>query len=92
MWGTLGIVTASIYYPLAYKITILELLQNIVSDAIGRKAFTGGIATAALSLTFHYLIAMTWTIFFLLIFPLIRNLLKNTVVIGIAMVCSHGSS
>ncbi len=80
--GTLDITAASLYYPLIYKFRLILLYQNIASGVFGERAFAGGIPMAAIGLTFHYLIALTWTILFFLIFPRIRMLSKNSFATG----------
>lgn len=75
--GTLDITVASIYYPLAYGIKLISLYQGIASGVLGRAAFSGGAGTAILGLTFHYTIALIWTVFFFLIFPRLKVMWKN---------------
>ncbi len=75
--GTLDITVASIYYPAVYGIKLIRMYQGIASGVLGAKAFTGGIATAALGLALHYLIALIWTILFFILYPRIRLLSKN---------------
>jgi hypothetical protein len=81
--GTLDITAASVYYPLTYKFKLILLYQNIASGVFGQNAFAGGLLMAATGLVFHYLIALTWTIFFFLIFPRIKILSKNLLLTGI---------
>ena len=75
--GTLDITVASIYYPLVYGLKLVVLYQGIASGVLGASAFSGGIWTALLGLALHYSIALIWTLFFFLVFPLIRKLSGN---------------
>lgn len=81
--GTLDITVASIYFPLVYKISLMGLYQGIASGVLGVRAFSGGIATAALGLVCHYLIAFIWTVFFFWVYPRIRIMSKNRFITGI---------
>lgn len=80
--GTLDITAASVYYPIAYKFRLIPLYQNIASGVFGVKAFAGGAGMAALGLLFHYFIALSWTVFFFVIFPKLTILSRNRFVTG----------
>ncbi len=80
--GTLDITAASVYYPLANHFRLILLFQNIASGVFGDRAFAGGIPMALIGLMFHYLIALTWTIFFFLISPRIKIASRNRFVTG----------
>lgn len=75
--GTLDITAASLYYPLIYRFKLILLYQNIASGVFGAKAFSGGPGMAALGLLFHYFIALSWTVFFFIIYPKIKIMRKN---------------
>lgn len=75
--GTVDIVVAVVYYPLTAAVTPLGILQGIASGVLGPRAFTGGVATAALGLACHYLIALIWTGWFFLVYPRIPFLSRN---------------
>lgn len=62
--GTLDIASALIYYPLTTPATPVRILQGIASGVLGSQAFSGGLATAALGLALHYLIALIWAAIF----------------------------
>src|SRR5260370_20316671 len=53
--GVLDITAAIVVY--AHVTHVVPLLQGIASGILGRDAFTGGLATAALGLLCHFLIA-----------------------------------
>jgi hypothetical protein len=62
--GTLDITYAIVFSYLRSGTPPERLLQSVASGALGRDAFTGGAATAALGLGFHFLIAFTITALF----------------------------
>ncbi len=59
-----------------------RLLQSVASGALGRDAFTGGAATAALGLGFHFLIAFTITAIFFAVAARAPALTRRPVIIG----------
>ena len=67
--GTLDIAIASTWYPLTAGAHVLRIYQGIASGILGARAFDGGIATAALGLACHYLIALIWTTIYFLAYP-----------------------
>jgi hypothetical protein len=75
--GTLDIISASVYYPLMYKFNVILIYQNIASGVFGAKAFSGGLGMAALGLLFHYFIALSWTVFFFIIYPKMKIMWRN---------------
>jgi hypothetical protein len=82
--GTLDISAAAIYYPLASGVKVTTLLQGIASGVLGDKAFAGGLETAMLGLALHYLIALIWTLVFLLVFRSVKGRFTNLFLIGMA--------
>ncbi len=82
--GTLDITTACIYYPLTTGVRVVRLLQGIASGALGARAFEGGLRTAALGVAFHYVIALIWTLVFLLAARRFRGLTRNAFAVGMA--------
>lgn len=63
MVGTLDILAAIIQTAVAGG-SIVRLLQYIASGVFGKSAFETGWTYAAMGLTFHYAIALGWTVFF----------------------------
>jgi hypothetical protein len=82
--GTLDISAAFIYYPLTSGVKVATLLQGIASGVLGNKAFMGGLETAALGLALHYLIALIWTLIFLLAFRRSKGLRTHLFFVGMA--------
>lgn len=81
--ATIDITVASIYYPFAYKMSLMQLYQGIASGVLGAKAFSYGIGSAALGLLCHYLIALIWTVIFFFIYPGIKILSRSKLIIGV---------
>jgi hypothetical protein len=64
--GTLDILSAIIILA---KGNALGTLKYIASGAFGKAATDGGYEMAALGLLFHYIIAMSWTAGYFLLYP-----------------------
>jgi hypothetical protein len=80
--GTLDISAAVIYYHLAFGVTVATLLQGIASGVLGDKAFMGGLEMVVLGLALHYLIALIWTLIFLLAVRKSTGLRTNLFLVG----------
>lgn len=57
--GLLDAVDAIIAFKLVLGLAPIPIYQFVASGIVGSKAFTGGLATAALGLAIHFLIAFT---------------------------------
>ena len=75
--GTLDITIASTWYPLTTGARVLRIYQGIASGILGARAFDGGLATAALGLACHYLIALIWTTVYFLAYPRLSLLRRS---------------
>jgi uncharacterized membrane protein YagU involved in acid resistance len=65
--GTLDITAAFIVYGNMFHVGPTRILHNVASGLLGRDAYTGGVATAAVGLLCHYVIAFgAATVFFFL--------------------------
>ena len=82
--GTADITAALTYYPLTANVRPMRILQGIASGVLGPTAFQGGLATAALGLAFHYLIALIWTVLFYLAARRFNALTRHVVLTGLA--------
>jgi hypothetical protein len=82
--GTLDITTAILFYVGPSSARAARLLQGIASGLLGARAFDGGAMTALLGLALHFLIALIWTLVFLVAFPTLGALRRHLVMIGIA--------
>lgn len=54
-----------------------RVFRFIASGAFGKAAFDGGGEMIAWGLFFHYLIAMTWTVLYFLVYPRVSLLRRN---------------
>ena len=65
--GILDITAAFIIYGSMFHVGPVRILHNVASGLLGRNAYTGGLATAALGLLCHFVIAFgAAAVFFLL--------------------------
>lgn len=82
--GTLDILAAILVYAwILGKTSAVRILQSIASGVFGKQSFESGAATALYGLIFHYLIAFSWTIAFVLLFPYIPFLRKQKIIGGL---------
>ena len=83
--GTLDILAAVIRYTIRTGKSPVRLLEFIASAVFGREeAFSGNAMMGVWGLTFHYLIAFTWTIIFFLAYSRTRLLRGNKFITAIA--------
>ncbi len=75
--GSLDILTACLYFWMRTGKDPLRVLYFVASGLFGKTALTGGIVYAAAGLLLHYLIALSFTLFFFLIYPHLRFLSWN---------------
>jgi hypothetical protein len=87
--GAMDITAALVVYGLVYRVPPVQLLQGIASGLLGRQAFRGGIATAALGLLLHFVIAFSAAAVYFLVtrrFPfLIQQAVASGVLYGVAV-------
>lgn len=92
-WGTTLVATAliagtlDIVYAIAFSYfrsgtSPLRLLQSVAYGALGREAYSGGVATAALGLGFHFLIAFTITAIFFVAASQYPSLTRRPLITG----------
>ena len=81
--GTLDILAASTNAYLRSGISPIRVLQFVASGLFGTEAFSGGLTMAFSGLIIHYMIALSWTLLFFLIYPKLSFLSKNKIVTGI---------
>jgi hypothetical protein len=80
--GTLDIVAACTQYYLKTGKGAAGVLKFVASGLFGKEAFTGGTPIIVAGLAIHYLIAMTFTLFFFLLVNKISLLRANRFVTG----------
>ena len=74
--GTGDIVYACVFWALRTGAPAVRILQSVAAGLLGRASFEGGVATASLGLTLHYLIATTMSVTYYLVaspWPLLRR-------------------
>jgi len=81
--GTLDITTVVLYYLGPSTARAARMLRGIASGILGARAFAGGAATALLGLALHYLIALIWTVVFVVAFRSLGALRRHLVLTGI---------
>ena len=62
--------------------TFIKLWQGVASGALGKQAFEGGAATAALGLVFHFFIATSIVAFYFLLSRRISLLYRHPLICG----------
>jgi hypothetical protein len=82
--GTLDITTAVLYYLGPSSARAVRLLKGIASGVLGARAFDGSSAPAWLGLALHYLIALIWTVVFVVAVRSFGGLRRHFVLTGIA--------
>ncbi|MBV9340673.1 MAG: hypothetical protein JO159_07255 [Acidobacteria bacterium] len=80
--GTLDITTAAVEFGLQGKGPVY-LFQSIAGGLLGMSSFQGGLATAALGVFFHFLIATTASAVFYLASRKLRLLLEYAIASGL---------
>ncbi|HMH24308.1 MAG TPA: DUF1440 domain-containing protein [Puia sp.] len=82
--GTLDATGAIVVYgPFLGKATVEGIFRGIASAIFRKRAMTEGTEMAYYGLLFHYLIAMSFAVFYFFIFPLIPFLRKHKVASGL---------
>ncbi len=81
--GTLDITVASIQFFIKTGKGPDAILKFVASGLFGKEAFTGGISMSIAGLVIHYLIAMTFTLFFVLLIKNLSLLNLNRLVTGL---------
>ena len=81
--GTLDITYACVFSYVRSGRTPLLVLQAVASGALGRSAYDGGAKTAALGLSFHFLIALIAATIYYLASRGLRFMIAQAVICGI---------
>lgn len=82
--GTLDILSAFVYFSVvSHGQPVSKILVYISSGVFGKAAFSGEPAMIWWGLLFHYLIALTWSFVFFLLYPKIPGLRKHPVATGL---------
>jgi hypothetical protein len=82
--GTLDITAAVISFMANGGKEPIKILYFIASGVFGREiAYGSGQWMALLGLFFHYVIAFVWSVFLFLIYPWVKSVLRNKILIGV---------
>jgi hypothetical protein len=81
--GALDIIGAIISYTAAGGKKPTVIFQYIASAIFGKSAFDGSTLMMIAGLLFHFVIAFIFTLFFFLIFPKVKLLQGNTIIVAI---------
>lgn len=81
--GTLDMIGAIISYTANGGKNPTVIFQYIASALLGKSAYGGGTGVIIIGVLLHYLIAFIFTLFFFIIFPKIKMLPSNTLIIAI---------
>ena len=81
--GTLDILAAMTSAYIQRGMSPERLLQYVASGLFGTDAFNGGATMALTGLVMHFMIAISWTLLFYLLYPWLSILRKNKILAGI---------
>lgn len=81
--GTLDIVAACVNVYISSGTGALIVLQYIASVFLGKESYSMGLVSALLGLIVHYAISYCWTNLFFLLYPKLKFLSDNKVVVGL---------
>ena len=77
--GTLDLLGAVINYMITHERFPYRILEYIASGAFGRSAMNGSLGSNLWGLFFHYLIAVSFTLFYFIIYPGLRFLQQSVI-------------
>lgn len=83
MIGTLDGTAAVIDFILTYHGNPLIAFQYIAGGILGAKTYWGGFLTSVLGIFLHYFIATSWTVLFFLLYPRMKLLRANWILVGV---------
>src|SRR5690349_14365991 len=81
--GLLDITSAFINFYLNTHKSPVIVLRYIASALFGPKAYSGNESMAFMGLLMHFLIAISFTVFFFLIYPYLSELFKNKFLLAV---------
>lgn len=82
MVATLDILAAFIQFYSKTQKSPIVVLNFIASGVFGKEAFSGGSEMAVIGLLFHYIIAIGFTFIFFVLYPNLKKVIKNKIVLG----------
>lgn len=81
--GLWDLFAAIFIYSLIGSLPVVTLLQFIASGALGKSVFSGGYATAAAGLFFHFLIALLFAFCYVFLYTKLDFLRANKILSGL---------
>jgi hypothetical protein len=81
--GILDAAAASVNAYLRSGVTPAGVFRYVASGALGTSAFEGGLGIAGLGLFFHFIIAISWTFLFFLLYEKLKFMQGNKFLVGI---------
>lgn len=81
--GTLDIVAAFVNVYVSSGTGAMIVLQYIASVFLGKESYAMGFGSALLGLIIHFAISYSWTSLFFLLYPKLKLLSGNKVVVGL---------
>ncbi len=82
--GTLDIIAAVVNYYIGGGREPIKIFYFISSGVFGYKeALAGGKLMAIYGLLFHYILAFIFSFFLFIVYPYLKKLLKNSIIIGL---------
>jgi hypothetical protein len=81
--GTLDITDACLYYGITKAVPPDRIFQSVASGLLGKAAYAGGAATAALGLALHFSIMAVMVTVYVLACPRLPILTKRPAVMGL---------
>jgi hypothetical protein len=80
--GALDLADACLFFGVRNGVTPMRILQSIASGALGRAAFSEGLAAAALGLAAHFFIATSIVFVYYLASGMFRSLVRHPWIFG----------
>jgi hypothetical protein len=82
--GCLDASAASLQAYIVSGVSPVRVFTFVASGAFGQRAYEGGSMMALIGLTFHFIVAISWTFIFYAIYPKLTALQSNKFFVGIA--------
>ena len=82
--GALDITYAWVFWAIKADVSAMRIFQSVATGVLGKDAFTGGWATAAMGLTLHMLIAIAMSFAYYLVAARVPALVRRPIVFGAA--------
>ena len=82
--GALDIAFAAVFWAIKAGVPATRIFQSVATGVMGKAAFEGGIATAALGLALHFLIAIAMSVAYYLVARRVPVLVRRPLAMGAA--------